>query len=290
MHELRIESCRICGSGAVLPVYRKNEYDLARCRSCKTVFVVDPPSTDELSRLYSFDSGYHLGFREDEAREERAGVEARERAELLGRHESPGRLLDIGCSAGHFLSAARDRGWDTVGVELSGDTAELARKWFALEIHTGDIANAPLADESFDAVTMWDVFEHLADPIAKLQRIRRLLRPGGLLLILTPNVEGLFPKLSLLSSPITGEWTHPEPPHHLFQFSKRSLRLVLARHGFQVVEIKDLRIPLRYSFRGERRIVKDLKRLLYAALFLPLAALGPLVRAGDQMIAIARKV
>jgi hypothetical protein len=85
---------------------------------------------------------------------------------------------------------------------------------------------------------------------------------------------------------LVGHWPHPEPSYHLVQFSKRTLERILVHVGFDVVELADERIPLGYSFRDASR---SLRRLLYAAAFAPLALVGPLLRAGDSMVVIARK-
>lgn len=242
-----------------------------------------------MAALYSFDEGYHTSFLNDAERQGQAMRDARQRVGLLNRYATKGHLLDIGCSAGHFLAAAREDGWRTVGVELSEDTAGLARKQFGLDVVVGDVEDCDLPREAFDVITMWDVFEHFIDPIAKLRAIRKLLKPGGVALIFTPNIDGVFPRLSLPVGKIVGRWPHPEPPHHLFQFSKDSARFALERTGFEIRAIEDSRISLRYQIGDLKSLAWQPKRLLYWLTFAPLSFVGPLVRAGDQMLMVAKK-
>lgn len=106
------------------------------------------------------------------------------------------KLLDIGCSTGLFLDEARRAGFEAYGAELSPEAAAFARTHFGLEVHPGDWHDAGYADGSFDVVTLFDTVEHLSDPLGELAAIRRLLKPGGLLLQSAPNTDGLFARRS----------------------------------------------------------------------------------------------
>ena len=102
-----------------------------------------------------------------------------------------GRLLDVGSARGTFLGLARDAGWQAEGVELSRRHVEQARAR-GLVVHEGDVASAPLPAGAFAAITMWDVLEHVNDPHAVLATARRLLAPGGVLLVFTIDTTSLF--------------------------------------------------------------------------------------------------
>src|SRR5690349_22293158 len=137
------------------------------------------------------------------------------------RHQRSGRLLDVGCSAGFFLKVARDRGFDVHGLEIPADTAALARERYDVDVQVGTLDDAHFEPGSFDVVTMWDVIEHVRDPVGAMSTVARLLKPGGIAALMTPNVEGLFPRLSYRVADRVGFWPHPEPPAHLFQFGKQ---------------------------------------------------------------------
>jgi 2-polyprenyl-3-methyl-5-hydroxy-6-metoxy-1,4-benzoquinol methylase len=280
--------CRLCGHSQSKRLCRKNGFELARCASCELVFVANPPRSEQLSSFYSFDHGYQAHFAGAQS-DARAESTARRHLGDLHRHKHAGRVLDVGCSAGIFLKAARAAGWEVCGVELSEDTASIARQRFGLDVRRGALSENTFAPASFDAVTLWDVVEHLPDPVPVLRIARAILKDDGVLMIETPNVEGLFPRLSYRAASDGRYWRHPEPPAHLFQFSKKTLRRALQAAGLRAIEIADRRIPLFYSFGRPGVLVRSPKSLAYALAFAPFAALGPLVGQGDSMVAAAVK-
>ncbi len=284
-------ACVICGAVRHEPFFEKDGYRLVRCASCGLVSVANPPSGEELTRYYSFAGGYGLQSRDDAREIARLDALGRRHARAITRvARPPGRLLDVGCSAGFFLAAARDLGWEVAGVELNEDTAELARTRLGLDVRTGDLAGVSFEPASFDVLTLWDVIEHVPDPAETLRLAQRLLRPGGVLALSTPNLGGLFPQLSQPIGRWTGYWTHPEPPAHLYQFSKKTVVRLLEVTGFAVLDVVHERTPLKYTLApgGLRRLARSPGRVLYAAAFaLPLLA-GPLVRRGDEIVVAAR--
>ena len=142
----------------------------------------------------------------------------------------PGRLLDVGSGKGRFLVAARDAGWDVVGVEFAPATAAATTANYGIPVISGDFLDVPIEGE-FDVVTMWHVLEHLPDPAAALRRAAGLLRPGGRLVVSVPNIGSTQARLG-------GEaWFHLDPTRHLFHFSPRSLGAMVERSGFAVERI-----------------------------------------------------
>lgn len=160
-----------------------------------------------------------------------------------------GPLLDVGCGAGQFLSFARTLGWsDLEGVELSADAAEAARRATGAKVHGVDLLAVPLPPGHFAAVTLWDVLEHLADPRGALCRVHELLRPGGVLLVATPNRSGItLRSLGSRTQVVT-------PPEHLFLASRKGLAQAAAAEGFQLKRIETSELYLKEwvaLFRGE---------------------------------------
>jgi SAM-dependent methyltransferase len=281
--------CKLCGNQRARRLFTKNDMELVRCTCCGLVYVLNPPPRDAIEQLYSFASGYHTVFRSGSSAESLAhAARAADFLTIVGRYSRPGRILDIGCSVGFFLECARAEGWTTFGVEISNDAAELARRR-GLDVFTGTLEEAGLPRARFDVVTMWDVLEHVEDPIATIATAAYVLKPRGLLVISTPNIDGLFPRLSYRAARWTGRWPHPEPPNHLFEFSKASIRRLFKQSSLTPIQILDRRIPLSYTFGDWRLLLREPKRLAYAAVFAPIALVAPLARAGDDMIVITRK-
>jgi 2-polyprenyl-3-methyl-5-hydroxy-6-metoxy-1,4-benzoquinol methylase len=138
-----------------------------------------------------------------------------------------GRLLDLGCGKGHFLSAARSAGWDAVGIDHSRAAAEAAKRLYDIDIIVGDIADTALRGP-FDVVTMWHVLEHVPEPAAILERIRPILRPGGRLVVSVPNLE------SIQARAFGRHWFHLDRQHHVSHFTPTALQALLERCGYGV--------------------------------------------------------
>ena len=100
-----------------------------------------------------------------------------------------GRLLDVGCGNGRFLAQMRGLGWEVVGVEPDPEAARIAKERFGLEVFQDTLEEAKFPNDSFDAITMNHVIEHVPDPVGLLAESRRILKPGGKLVVVTPNTN-----------------------------------------------------------------------------------------------------
>ena len=139
--------------------------------------------------------------------------------EVLWLRKKPrGRLLEIGCGNGEFLGGMRARGWDVVGVEPDPVANASARRRFGLDVLRDPIEEARFEAASFDAIAMNNVIEHLENPVRTLGECARLLRKGGELVIVTPNVESLGHRV------FGRAWRGLEQPRHFFLFSLRTLK------------------------------------------------------------------
>lgn len=138
-----------------------------------------------------------------------------------------GRLLDIGCGNGRFLKKMEFMGWRVTGVEPDRASADAARQ-VGLEVHDGTIEEQDFQPDSFDAITMNHVIEHVLDPVATLKACHRLLVPGGQLLLVTPNV------LSLGHARFREDWRGLEVPRHLFLFSPQALNHCVEQANMKV--------------------------------------------------------
>jgi SAM-dependent methyltransferase len=141
-----------------------------------------------------------------------------------------GRLLDVGCGSGAFLIQMRSLGWRAEGIDPDPTAIASARK-AGLAVTQATLADLDLGahEGAFDAVTLSHVVEHLHDPAADLRRVNRLLRPGGLLWIATPNLEGLGLRR------FGRDWLGLDPPRHLVLFTPASLERLVRVSGFEVL-------------------------------------------------------
>ncbi|CAN5473199.1 class I SAM-dependent methyltransferase [soil metagenome] len=152
------------------------------------------------------------------------------RARLAAEHLAAGaKILDVGCGNGGFLVQMKRRGFAVEGTEWTEASAARIAAEEGIKVHVGDLTSLTLAATSYDAISLWHVFEHVPAPDATLAAIARLLKPGGVLLLAMPNQE------SWQSGLYGQHWFHLDPPRHLFGFGPRSLRKALDQHGFSVL-------------------------------------------------------
>jgi 2-polyprenyl-3-methyl-5-hydroxy-6-metoxy-1,4-benzoquinol methylase len=218
--------CPLCG-GAYTPSAIRG---LLACGACGFVTADVSLTHQELEQIYS--AAY---FRGEEYRDyvgERAllSKQFQLRMKALLRYVPATRrqsLFEIGAAYGFFLDLAR-RYFDHVGgIDLSRDAALYASEVVGVPVAAGDFLEHP-PQGPFDAVCMWDTIEHLAQPALYIERVATLLRPGGVLAITTGDIG------SPLARWRKEKWRQIHPPSHLHYFSKRSLRLLLAKHGFEI--------------------------------------------------------
>jgi 2-polyprenyl-3-methyl-5-hydroxy-6-metoxy-1,4-benzoquinol methylase len=139
-----------------------------------------------------------------------------------------GKLIDIGCGDGGFLSIMRDAGWEVAGIEPDPLAAKFAEQSHSIRVIANTLPQAQLADQSVDAVTLSHVIEHAADPIGLLRECRRILRPGGKVIVVTPNLAGHGHR------DFRDSWVHLDPPRHFYLFSPATLRSCCELAGLHV--------------------------------------------------------
>ncbi len=146
--------------------------------------------------------------------------------------EPVGRLLDVGCGGGRFLNRMKKRGWQVEGTDFDEQATQKVTARYGIQTHVGDLTQCTLPANSFDAITMSQTIEHLYDPNATLRESLRILKPGGLLVMTTPNAK------SIGASEFGAFWRGWEAPRHLHLFSVDSLQQLTQRAGFEVIEAR----------------------------------------------------
>jgi SAM-dependent methyltransferase len=298
-------SCMLCGSDGARTVWASNiggddgdarleEFDytyasvslgvqrhhrVVRCVDCGLIYVSPRPTQTGGADVYR------------RLRDERYASLRAERVEHfehdvaeLEAFGPKGPVLDIGCGSGYFLEAARNRGWDPVrGVELNSWMVELGRE-AGLEINGGQLREQRYPDNTFQLVSLWDVIEHMNDPLAELAEVHRVMRSGGLLVLLVPDAESFWARL-------LGERWWAVIRMHLFYFTRETVTRLLERSGFRVefVGTYPKRARLGYLnnlFRDQPPIHRSVGAVLDAT---GLGRLEIAVDPRDQMKIVARR-
>ena len=196
--------------------------DIVRCETCGHMQLGVFPAEAELENAYADAESY------DYVAEE-TGQLATARA-ILDRIERqvppPDSLLDLGCWVGFLLSAARERGWEAVGVEPSEFASSFAREQLGLDVRTGGVFEVELGEHEFGAVFLGDVIEHMIEPLETLTRIGTLLKPDGVVAMALPDAGS---RLARVMGP---RWWSVLPTHVQY-FTRHSMITLLERAGFE---------------------------------------------------------
>ena len=286
-------NCTTCGSPAIGVYLRSAAGEILQCTSCEGVFISPEQQDTAAESVYSQEyfterDGYffHDGVVDGSGHESSHVADFRAGLALIEAHAPPSAaLLDVGCATGSFLSVAQAKGWDCRGVEVSAFAATQARKRTGCEIFCGKLEDAPFADGTFDVITMWDLLEHLPDPLQGLEKARRLLKPSGLLLVNTPNENSLLRQVARFlyrgsGGRITAPINRLYHRYHLHYFAAETLRVLFRRAGFEMMEMNQKPIPMSRgripaATKMAMRVLSVAERLLHAEYELLVLARNP---------------
>ena len=222
--------CPLCGGSSHRPLFEKQGFTFVRCADCRLVFVNPQVKESVVLDEYRTAETNDLWF--DVLTSERQLALDREKfaevLDLLEPYKGAGRLLDVGCSIGLFLDLARERGWRGTGIEFAPRALAHARERYGLDVLDVPLDEAGFEDGSFDAVGLLSVLEHTNEPGRMLGDLARMLRPGGAVYVVVPNVDSLACRvLHERARTFDGR-------NHLVYFSPSTLSDLLDRCGFDV--------------------------------------------------------
>ena len=236
--------CPVCLNTRLATPYRFSEFSVLRCESCESSWRSNMYSRNKLEEIYCGDDyERHPYFDRDRADEVRSNnqrlVNYRIGLERIESHVGHGRLLDVGSGSGTVLSMAKKRGWQCVGVEMSPGLGKATSIELEVPIHIGTFEDADLAPHSFQALTFWDVIEHVVDPVLCIRRTQDLLAPGGIALFCTPDEQSLLARTGQVLYRLG--YHYPalalHPPNHTYFFCRDGFKRLLQGHGFEVVAL-----------------------------------------------------
>ncbi|MSR73961.1 MAG: class I SAM-dependent methyltransferase [Planctomycetes bacterium] len=284
--------CYLCGSDASVILVRDPPFMVRRCRKCGLGYTSPRCRADCLNAVYEHgyfenDTSEAIGYF-SYARDADAYVRTfRRKVPIIAAHAAGPLLLDVGCAAGSFLVAMREAGFVPHGLELAPAMVQHAREHYKLEeVHQGTLDAAPWSPSTFHVLTMFDVLEHVPDPIAVLRQAHALLRPEGVLVLQTQDLSSWLPRL------LGASWHHFKQIEHIYHFNPRTLRTVLERAGFRI-EVRTRQTAGKYFSIGDLldrcHTLLHLPRWLLAP-FRPFARRFIWVNPRDEMFVIARKL
>ena len=305
-----INTCYLCGSKSVHHVFTKLSHEIWLCDNCHLYTLKFDYDYDKFIHDY-YQKGYFTGnkklrayadYEGDKAvislnmrnylRKIRSIVGAR-RASPVSTKNAPAhrpKLLDCGCAMGFFMEEANRMGFDAYGVDISKYAAERAQYLFDGKVKLGPVEKVDkiFTKEKFDVITMFDLIEHLKDPILVIKKLKKLLNNDGIIVLQTGDVSSNWARRQ------GQNWHFFAPPQHLHFFSRDTITKMLESAGFKVIKIETEGkwVSLRYLFHMMRYANKDrIGDFFYKLTHKNIIGKIPILfKFGDNMIVFAKKI
>lgn len=272
--------CNLCSSSKYKSIFQKDAIKIVKCSMCGLVYNIPMPDESAIKELL-IERYNHLNpdnnFSDSPVREKNYT----EALEFLANRTKPGKLLDIGCSHGQFMAAARDIGWEVSGIEPSTPAARYAREHYKLDVINDVFSEDKFQPESYDVITIWDVLLYMPEPSKNLLTAKNILKKSGILVIRLDDIDALYPRIEGMFRGIRKKWSHLEPGVNLYNFSRKTLKAMLEKCGLEVIKIANSE-KLWWSLLIPEN---PLKR----ALFYMIRWIARNFNMGDAMIFYARK-
>lgn len=247
--------------GAVIDA--KDGYNVIDCRTCRFIHVIPLPTEKELSKLYKESFYSHAKpryFQDMEEDREWWMAHYQNHYNLFAKYVKGKRVLDIGSGPGHFLQCGKELGWDVIGLEPSRKATAYARKLGITVVNSLFSESALKPYGPFDVVYLYLVLEHIPHPIPFLQEVRKVLKQGGILCIISPNDYN--PLQRILRDHLGYDPWWLAPPQHINYFTFDSMKALLKRLRFTILEMTAT-FPMEFfllageNYVGKRRIGRN---------------------------------
>jgi 2-polyprenyl-3-methyl-5-hydroxy-6-metoxy-1,4-benzoquinol methylase len=231
--------CDLCGADnprhylTTTDRFTGSVFNLNICRSCQLVYLSPRPTLTEIEDLYPEDYEAYQPLRTNTSslvdwHTRRALIKQLKYVEQY--RPERGQLLDVGCATGNFLLLARELGWQVFGIEIIEKAAKIAREQLGNSVISHDLETTNLLPGSLDAITLWDVVEHMPSPKYAMHKFHDLLRLGGLVYFSIPNLDSFDRKL------FKSEWIGWDAPRHFTLYNESTIQRLLTETGFELVD------------------------------------------------------
>ena len=253
----KLETCLVCGHNQFRTLFSCKDFvatgenfQLESCENCSFLFTNPRPSISEIGKYYQSDQYIsHAGEKKgliykiyDIVRD----FSIKQKLNLIKQYHRDGKLMDLGCGLGYFLNGVKlDSTFDGLGVDVSDDAVEYVKRTFNLDVkNESELDN--LEKHSFDIITQWHVLEHVHFLNERMQQLHRLLSQNGTMFIAVPNSKSKDAEM------YKEFWDGYDVPRHLYHFNQKSLKILMEKHGFEIIEVKPMWFDAPYiSMRSE---------------------------------------
>lgn len=237
----KLSNCPVCNSTQFSQIMlcedhtvSRETYPIVQCNSCGFKFTNPRPEANELGKYYKSEdyvshSNTKKGFINSTYQSVRKYTLLK-KLQLISKYFKTGKILDIGCGTGEFLNICKNAKWNVIGIEPSPDARKMAIENFGLDVkEESEIKN--LEPESFNIITMWHVLEHVPNLNERIEDLKRLIKPNGVIIIAVPNCESLDAKI------YKENWAAYDVPRHLYHFTPKDIESIFKKHDLEMFKI-----------------------------------------------------
>lgn len=245
-----LEKCPVCGSGRFEKeidcadyFLTQEKFTIQRCEACGLLLTNPRPDLAQLGSYYDSEayishSNSHKGIVSKVYQQVR-NYTLKQKYRMVSKYHSNGKILDIGCATGEFLRVFAQNNWDCTGIEPNEDARNAAAENYGLRVFPED-ALGQLPEHSFDVITLWHVLEHVPFPDERMQQLKKLLKPDGVLFVAVPNCQAFDAQI------YQAHWAAYDVPRHLFHFSQSTMGQLCEKVNMKVQDIRPMKFDAYY--------------------------------------------
>ena len=213
--------CLVCKSKNVRYYFKAKRTSYFKCNDCELIFAVTLPR----STYENYDLSHYLKL------EPYLKNAFHKQVKTIKKYKPRGKVLEIGSGMGYMMELLEDASFSVKGIEPADSLVKYSRKK-KLDVTKGYFEKIKMDPSSFDVVVINHVLEHIKDPVNFLEKIKRVLKPGGILFLQVPNIGSYEARI------MKEKWSYVVPEDHYLQFTHNTMNMVLKKAGFSVIEAK----------------------------------------------------